>query len=71
MYLVSSKTDNSSYSHPLGSFTWGNYLAEKTRNMRTVLIDTQVYAEHILAIIAPGKYIWKEVILVETAWADI
>lgn len=39
--------------------------------MRTVLTDTQVFAEHILAIIARGKHIWREIILVKTAWADI
>ena len=39
--------------------------------MRMVLTDMQVCAEQSLAIIALDKYIRKEVILVETAWADI
>lgn len=39
--------------------------------MKMVLTDVQVYAEHIMAIITLDKYIWSEVILVETAWLDI
>lgn len=41
-----------------------------TRNMRKVLKDLQVCAEHIPALISWDEWISRGVIPVETAWAD-